>query len=112
MTLIANEIYLIDGFKDSFIISIADSRLTYQKEKNPKKKYLTRNKLFDIKYLNSTVSFWGATLLINERNKNVLLCDWLPTFITKNSDVMTLLEFSQKLRIELNQRMYKEFLSV
>jgi hypothetical protein len=66
--------------------------------------------LFDITYLNSTVSFWGATLLKNEKNKDALLCDWLPTFITKSSNIKSLLEFSKALRIELNQRMDKTFL--
>lgn len=112
MTLISNEIYLLDTLKNSFIVSSADRRLTYRTVKNPKEKYVSGKKLFKIDYLNSTVSFWGATQLTNEKNKIELLSDWLPKFITSQHSQKTLLDFANDLRGELNKRMYKPFLKL
>jgi predicted secreted protein len=111
MTLIANELYLIDGFKDTFVVSYADRQLTYRNEKNPKKKYIKGRKLFKIEHLNSTVSFWGATLVMKER-KTELLNSWLPNYIKKSSQHKTLLEFATNLRNELNLVMSKDQLKV
>lgn len=107
MTLISNEIYLLDNLKNSFIVSSADRRLTYRKVANPKEKYISRKKLFKIDYLNSTVSFWGATMLKNEKGDNELLSDWLPKFIRNRHYHTALLDFAFDLKTELNRRMLK-----
>ena len=109
MTLIANEIYLMDGFKDTFIVSYADRQLTYRNEKNPKKKYIKGKKLFRIEHLNATVSFWGATQ-VKKNNKFELLSSWLPNYIKKTNQHRTLLEFASSLRNELNKVICKEYL--
>ncbi len=106
MTLISNEIFLLNTLKESFIICAADTRLTYRKESDPKKKYKKGKKIFKIEYLNGTVSFWGATSLIEDR-KQKFLWDWLPNYITKSSNETSLLGFANGLRTELNKKMHK-----
>lgn len=112
MTLISNEIYLLDPIKGSFIVCCADRRITYRHAKNRKEKYTSGKKLFGISYLNATVSFWGATQLGNGKGKFDLLSDWLPKFITRHHDLTTLLDFATTLRTELNKAMYKQYLRI
>src|SRR4051812_34785039 len=101
MTLISNEIYLLNSLKKSFIICSADRRITYRTAKNSKEKYKSARKLFKIDYLNSTLSFWGATGLRNAKGKYELLSDWLPNFITSRHNHTNLLNFVTDLRTEL-----------
>lgn len=104
MTLITNEIHLTNGFRESFIISTADRRLTYPLELNRKKKYESGKKLFKVEHLDSTVSYWGNTVVVNENNKVEPYFTWLPKFIHKSRETTSLMEFANKLREELNKR--------
>jgi hypothetical protein len=99
MTLITNEIRLINGFKESLIISTADRRLTYDKPKSRKGKHGNGQKLYFIPYLNATLSFWGNYALKDGQDYFA----WLPNFIRKNSGIGSLSEFSTKLRNDLNR---------
>ncbi|MFO0507955.1 MAG: hypothetical protein ACK5YS_03700 [bacterium] len=104
MTLLTNEIRLIDGFTETLIISTADRRLTYPKENNRKKKYESGKKLFKIEHLNATVSYWGNCVLINEKGNQEFYFSWLPNFIRKSYHIDNLMEFARKLKAELNIR--------
>lgn len=95
---------MIDGFKESLIISTADRRLTYPREKNRKKKYESGKKLFKIEHLNATVSYWGNCTLINKKGNQEFYFSWLPGFIRGSSEICSLMEFAIKLRNELNIR--------
>ncbi|MBL0745581.1 hypothetical protein [Chryseolinea lacunae] len=104
MTLITNEIHLVDGFDDSFIISTADRRLTYRKEANAKRKYKTGKKLFKIEHLNASLSYWGNTMLINEKGNAEFYFNWLPNFIKRKHAIDNLMDFAKALKDELNRR--------
>lgn len=112
MTLISNEIFLIDGIDKSIIVSSADTRLTYRTIKDKKKRFKSGKKLFKIEYLNATVSFWGSLQIVNEKSQFELLCDWMPKFIRSRHSHTRLIDFGNDLRDELNKRAIKEHLKL
>jgi len=101
---------MLNGVKDSIIVSLADNRLTYRNEKDRKKRYKSGKKLFKIEYLNATVSFFGSLQIINEKNNCELLCDWMPKFIQNRHAHTKLIDFGNDLRNELNKRSIKDHL--
>ena len=105
MTLILNEIHLIDGFNETMIVAAADRRLSINGRYAD-----TRQKLFEIPYLRGTVSYFGLAEVF-PNGKNQLLSDWLPSFIRSQNHVKTLEEFSGNLREELHNVIPQETLS-
>jgi hypothetical protein len=96
MTLLINEIHLVDGLKNTFQIAAADRRITRgNKIESP------RRKLFPIPHLNSTVSYFGLAAF-PKAGKEIYFSDWLPNFISKSHQYKNLEAFSNHLRDTLN----------
>lgn len=98
MSLITNEIHILEGFRKTIFVCAADRRIS--------KRDLSfdsyRRKLFAIPQLDAYVSYFGlAQVFPSGRPK--YLSDWLPAFILKSIDVRSLRDFSLKLRDELNR---------
>lgn len=106
MTLITNEIHMVDGFSRILLIFAADRRLT-----NLDGSYGgTKQKLFRIPYLEGGVSYFGlATVFPNNRPR--YLSDWLRDFITRHSSVRTLSDFAAELRTGLHEVIPENILS-
>lgn len=98
MTLITNEIHMLDGFKKTVLVFAADRRIS----KPDLSLDSFRRKLFEIAYLDAYVSYFGLAKVFPS-GRAQYLSDWLPAFIRKNSDARSLRDFSFKLRDELNQ---------
>jgi hypothetical protein len=97
MTLIANEIHMLDGFKRTLLVFAADRRLTY-----PDGSYAgTRQKLFRIPYLDGGVSYFGLAE-VYPKNKKQYLSDWLPDFVNRHAATKSLRDFAFELRDELH----------
>lgn len=94
MTLITNEIHILDGFKKTVLVLAADRRIS----KRDGSFDSMRRKLFEIPYLDAYVSYFGLAKV-----RAQYLSDWLPAFIRKNSDARCLKDFSFRLRDELNK---------
>lgn len=97
MTLILNEIHIVDGLKDTFQIAAADRRITFGN-----KIEASRKKIFAIPYLKSTVSYFGLAAF-EKNNKWVYLAEWLPQFIRESIHCQTLEQFSLELSETLNR---------
>jgi hypothetical protein len=97
MTLIVNEIHVVDGLSKSILVAAADRRLC-----KPDGSYRdTRRKLFRVPQLNATVSYFGVAEF-PAGGRSVPLSSWLPNFINKHSGAPQLGAFAQRLRDELN----------
>src|SRR6266849_6751712 len=97
MTLISNEIHMLDGFKRTLLIFAADRRLTY-----PDGSYAgTKQKLFRISYLNGGVSYFGLAE-VYPKGKKQCLSDWLREFVIRHSGTTSLKDFAFQLRDELH----------
>ena len=98
MTLILNEIHLLDGLNKTMLVAAADRRIS-----NPDRSYkATRKKLFSIPYLNGTISYFGLAS-VYPRGKEQYLSDWLPQFINAHSGAPDLETFTQNLREALHR---------
>jgi hypothetical protein len=111
MSLILNEIYLLDGFKKTAMVAAADIRLTVPKAKTRKGKHLTAKKLFEIKHLRGTVSYFGVSRVLN-RGRYELLSSWLPNYIKNQYSCSDLGTFAKNLKDTLNQIMPKDELKL
>src|ERR1017187_9331489 len=97
MTLISNEIHMLDGFKRTLLIFAADRRLTY-----PDGSYAgSKQKLFPISYLSGGVSYFGLAEVYPKRKKQYL-SDWLREFVIRHSTMASLKDFAFQLRDELH----------
>jgi hypothetical protein len=96
MTLITNEIHVLDGFKKTILVFAADQRITM-----PDGTYRKGQKLFAIPYLEGGVSYFGLAEVVPSGRRQ-FLSQWLPAFITKNADAPSLRDFAFRLRDELN----------
>lgn len=98
MTLILNEIHLLDGLNKTMLVAAADRRIS-----KPDGSYeATRRKLFPIPYLSSTISYFGLAS-VYPRGRMQYLSDWLPNFINTQSQVPDLETFAQNLRDALHR---------
>ena len=98
MTLILNEMWLLNGLKQTFWIAAADRRIS-----NPDgSPHSTRRKLFEIPYLNGAVSYFGRAT-VYPRGRETHLSDWLANFIRHQSTAPSFQGFAERLRDELNQ---------
>jgi hypothetical protein len=97
MSLITNEIHILDGFKKTILVFGADRRIS-----KPDGSFDSiKPKLFRIPYLRGGVSYFGLAEVF-PKGKRRYLADWLPAFITSHAGTKTLKEFSFKLRDELS----------
>jgi hypothetical protein len=98
MSLITNEIHILDGFRKTILVFGADRMITTR----PGGKFHSlRKKLFRIPYLNAGISYFGlAAVYPNGREQ--YLSDWLPSFINRHANTMKLREFAESLQQELN----------
>jgi len=106
MTLITNEIHMLDGFKKTLILFAADRRLTY-----PDGSYAgTKQKLFPIPYLNGGISYFGLAE-VYPKNKRRYLSEWLRHFITGHATTTkSLKDFAFQLRDDLHSAIPSEIL--
>jgi hypothetical protein len=99
MTLILNEIHLLNGLNESILVAASDRRLT-----TPDGSYNdTRPKQFHIPYLRGAVSYFGLAA-IEHGGKTVYFADWLPNFIARHAQTQSLQDFAESLREELHRR--------
>lgn len=93
MTLLINEIHVYGNLQNSFILQIADRRIT-------KNGVFVGNhkKLFRIHYLNACVGYFGLAQI----NSVVYFSNWLSNFITHSSGISSLEDFSKQLCGQLN----------
>lgn len=97
MTLIVNEIHLLDGLQDTMLVAAADRRVS----KRDGSYHSTRRKLFSIPYLRGTISYFGLAA-VYPRGRESYLSDWLPSFINRHASASNLQVFSESLWQELN----------
>lgn len=105
MTLVLNEIHLIEGLKRTFLIAAADRRLT----KPDGSRYDAYPKLFEIPYLNGAVSYFGLAEF-EQPGKSVRMWEFLPAFVRAHSDLADLGAFSVALRNKLESAIPKSLL--
>lgn len=98
MTLVLNEIILLNGLKETLLIAAADRRISKQDGSYDS----TRRKLFPINYLNGAISYFGLAIVFPKGQKEYL-SSWLPNFIRRNSSAHSLKIFAERLYEELNQ---------
>lgn len=113
MTLIINEIYMLDDLNNTFIVASADRKITYRRQNSITKKLpKTAQKLFKLDSLNSTLSYWGSCSLKNDNGREELFSSWLPNYINNTKNKTNLRVFAEDLRVELNKRIYQEILKI
>jgi hypothetical protein len=98
MTLVLNEIHMLDGLNDTILIAAADRRISAQG-----KYYGTARKAFRIPYLNGALLYFGLAVFKDHSGKLRHLSDWLPAFIRNQSSTRDLRSFCLALqeRLEL-----------
>src|SRR5713101_1322012 len=96
MTLITNEIYMLDGFRRTLLVFAADRRITF-----PDGTHVARRKLFPIRYLDAGISYFGLAEVFPAGKKRYL-ADWLDNFIRNHSGIKTLKAFAFQLRDDLH----------
>jgi hypothetical protein len=107
MSLVINEIVMVDGFKHTFIVCAADRMLT-----NPDGSFnAVKPKLLRIPYLNAAISYFGLAQVFPQ-NRAVYICDWLQDFINKQAGVSDLNEFSHSLKEALHCVVHPQTLRV
>ena len=105
VTLVLNEIHLLNGLKDTVIIAAADRRIS-----NADGSYnSTRRKLFPIPQLNGAISYFGLAY-VYLKEKAQYMSDWLPGFIRTQSSTPDLETFCRNLRDALHRVMRKDIL--
>lgn len=106
MTLVINEIHIMSGLDDTFIIAGADRKIIDREGKPQHWK-----KLFEIPYLHGAISYYGlAEFKPIGKNSYVRFSEWLPSFIRNNSSLDNLCDFSYLLQRELNSIVPAAFL--
>jgi hypothetical protein len=97
MTLVLNEIHLVQGLARTVLVAAADRRVTRDGKYDS-----TRRKLFEIPYLKGAISYYGlAEVYPNEKPE--YLSSWLPHFIRSHHSITTLEGFVFSLREELHR---------
>jgi len=97
MTLITNEIQVLDGFRKTVLVFAADQRIV-----KPDGKFTKGQKLFRIPYLEAGVSYFGLAEVFPGGRRRYM-SQWLPGFITQQAGLPTLRDFVFRLRDELNK---------
>lgn len=99
MSLITNEIHILDGFRRTILVCAADRRISKGSDLSFDS---CRRKLFSIPHLNAYISYFGLAQVF-PHGRSQYLSDWLPAFILKNVAVKNLHDFCFRLRQELNK---------
>jgi hypothetical protein len=94
MTILANEIRIGKCITDVILIQVADSRIT-----RPGKKPWFHRKVFEIRYLNALVGYFGLA----EPRPDEYFSSWLPNTITHGHKIKSINEFAQYLTDKLNE---------
>ncbi len=102
MTLLVNEIHVQGNLQNSFILQVADQRITLKGAFHS-----NRKKLFRIPYLNAGVGYFGLAQI----NSKEFISSWLPNFIRHTAGTKTLEDFSRQLCERLNREVSKTFLA-
>jgi hypothetical protein len=106
MTLILNEIHILDGLENTFMIAAADRMITY-----PDGSHKNWKKLFEVPYFRGAISYFGLAEFPKQGNRELLsFTSWLPNFISKNSNVDNIKSFCLHLRDELNNNVPASYL--
>ncbi len=92
MTLVLNEIHMLDGLNQTVMIAAADRRIS-----KDGKYHGTYRKLFPIPYLNGAISYFGLASYFDSSGKEKKLWEWLPAFITKQAGTPDLRTFCRSL---------------
>jgi hypothetical protein len=105
MTLILNEIHILDGLEKTMLVAAADRRIfkpdgTYDS---------TRRKLFPIPSLKGAISYFGLAY-VYPKGKAQYLSDWLPSFIRSEAAAANIETFCRDLRTALHRVMRKDIL--
>lgn len=99
MTLIINEIHLIDGLRKTAIVSAADRLITIGGKHDSH-----RRKVFKIPFLHATVSYFGLAGFTHPKSrKNTYFSEWVPNEINKLADCSTLKDLAVAFRKALNE---------
>lgn len=96
MTLILNEIHILNGLDSVLMVAAADRRIT-----SDGAYHSSRRKVFRIPYLNGAISYFGIAQ-IGPPSSPKFLSDFLPDFIRKNSSAASLGEFAQTLHAQMS----------
>ena len=96
MTLITNEIHMLDGFRNTALIFAADRRLSGMDGSY----HGTAQKLFQIPYFRGGISFFGLAEFTKSR-KSCSMSEFLRVFVSHNVSASSLEEFCQRLKSEL-----------
>ena len=97
MTLITNEIHMLNSFNQTVLVFAADRRIT-----KPDGSYETRKKLFEIPYLHGGISYFGLASLLRS-GKEQYMSDWLRMFIMHHSGLHSLRYFAFELQDYLHK---------
>ena len=100
MTLIFNEIHILNGLGTTAIVSAADRLITI----NGKRDSL-RKKILPVPYFRATVSYFGLAAYPHPTRSNrwIYFSDWLPNVINQLHGSADLSAFSHSFRAVLNQ---------
>lgn len=101
MTLLINEIHVYGNLQNSFILQIADRRITRNGSFVGNHKKLIR-----IPYLNACVGYFGLAQI----NSKVYFSNWLSNFIVHSASITSLEAFSNQLCEKLNSVVDKTLL--
>jgi hypothetical protein len=105
MTLIVNEIHIVNGLDNSIIIGAADRRVTKNGQYDS-----TRKKLFSVPMINGMVSYFGLAG-IQKNNKLVYFSDWVPRIIrVLSASKRCLKDFAYCFQTELNHFIPEKYL--
>jgi hypothetical protein len=105
MTLVLNEIHLLEGLERSVIIAAADRRISKLNGSYDS----TGRKLFLIPHLQATVSYYGLAH-VYPSSKPRYLSDWLPSFVSQQSETPDIASFASVLTERLNRIVPKSIL--
>ena len=98
MSLISNEIHILDGFNKTVLVFAADRRIT-----RDGKYHATLPKLFPIPYLRAGISYFGVAEVSSSKRGRQDMAQWLPDFINQQPGTKDLKTFAGELRNSLNQ---------
>ncbi|MBI4590546.1 MAG: hypothetical protein HY725_17085 [Candidatus Rokubacteria bacterium] len=98
MTLVLNEIHLLDGLNSTVLVAAADRRIS-----SDGGYFGTHPKLFRIPYLHGAISYFGLAVFRDSAANTCRFWDWLPAFIKRQTGVRDLRTFAYNLRDALHQ---------
>ena len=100
MTLILNEIHIIDGLGHTAIVSAADRLITYGGRRNS-----LRHKVFRIPFMEGTVSYFGLAAYPNPKRKDkwIFLSEIVPNIINQLHESADLETFAKAFREKVTE---------